>query len=154
MSQKLNKKEIKDFLKSHFIMEAATISKNRPHASVLLYHMENDFSFYIVTRKNTYKAKNLLKNPYISFTIWEHNKMMIQTDGNVLQVKETGKKLQNIIDKLAIAATKDNGFWPPLFRIGHDDYIIFHIKPTWMRAMNLQNSHITEVEPPFTNIKL
>lgn len=152
MHATLTKKGVQTFLQSQFIMNVATISDKRPHASVLLYYMNDTFEFFFVTHKETYKAKNLLENPYISLAIWKHGDMMVQADGTATDVTET-PEATDIMDKLADAATNDEHFWPPLFRIGGDAYIIFKITPTWMRALDLQTDTITAKQPPFLDIE-
>lgn len=151
---KISKKRVRDFLQRHFIMQIATVSpRNKPHASVMLYHMDRDFTFYMVTHRETYKSQNLLKKPYISLSVWEHGHMMVQADAKVSTVKDKKQALA-ITEKLADAATADEGFWPPLFRIGGDEYILFKIKPTWLRALDLTSTTITSKHTPFTEIKL
>ncbi len=153
MGATLSKKGVQSFLQSQFIMNVATISDNKPHESVLLYFMNDDFQFFFVTHKETYKAKNLLKNPAVSLAVWKHGEMMVQADGTAEDVTAT-EDAATIMDKLADAATNDEHFWPPLFRIGGDAYIIFKITPTWMRALDLQSNTITSEEPPFLAIDL
>lgn len=150
-SYHIKKTDAKKFLQSQFIMNLSTMSEDKPHASVMLYAMEDDFSFHIVTHTNTYKAKNLLAHPYASFSVWEHGNMMIQADATVSAVTNP-TTVGQIVEKLADAATNDEHFWPPLFRIGGDDYIVFKITPYWMRALDLQNNSIEAKETPFSQI--
>lgn len=153
MSNKYTRDDVLSFMKEHFIMEIATISDNRPHASVMLYVVDDDFNIYFATHESTYKAKNLVKNPAISVCIWEHGKMLIQADGEAHLVEDTAEQA-DISDKLAAATQRRDDFWPPLFRTGEGAYVVFKMKPTWMRALELENGHITETEPPFTEIEL
>jgi len=152
MAKKIKKEDVLKFLKKHFIMEIATISKNKPQASVVLYYIDDNFNIYFETHKETYKSKNLLKNPSISLTIWEHSKMLVQADGTTSVVKNK-KRQHEIMDKLAESASMDEGFWPPLFRTGGKKYILFKIKPNWIRELDLVEKNITSKETPFVEIK-
>lgn len=151
MIKKTTKKEVLNFLKSNFIMEVATVFKNKPHASVLLYYIDNDFNIYFATHGETYKSRALQENSNISLCVWEHGKMLIQADGNAYLVKDKKKK-NEIFDNLAEAASKGEDFWPPLFRIGGKSYAVFRIKLKWLRALDLIGKNITEKKSPFTEI--
>ncbi|MCF6276866.1 MAG: pyridoxamine 5'-phosphate oxidase family protein [Candidatus Magasanikbacteria bacterium] len=152
MNKKITEKDILKFLKKQFIMQIATISKNKPHASVILYYVDKDFNFYFTTHKNSYKSKNLLKNKKISFTIWKHDKILVQADGVVSIIKNTKEKYR-IYNKLIKSASIGKNFWPPLFHIKGKKYIVFKIKPQWMRILNLSEKTITSKTSPFTEIK-
>lgn len=145
------KESILQFLREHFIMEIATCLDNKPAASVMLYALNDDFSLYFATHKDSYKSQNLQKNPQISLCIWEHLKALVQMDGKV-EVVENEQEKSVAMDKLADAATKDKEFWPPLFRIKGDEYIIFKMSPQWGRLLDLSRSTITQEETPFVEI--
>lgn len=143
--------EVQNFLKEQFIMNVATISENKPHSSVLLYAMDDDMTFYFVTHSDTHKAKNLLKNPHISLSVWKHGDMLVQADGVVSTIDDQEQKL-GVIDRLADAASKGDDFWPPVLRLGGDDYVVFTIKPYWMRALDLSQNTMRAKESPYTEI--
>lgn len=147
------KKEAYEFLKDNFIMNLAFTNGDKPSATVLLFYVDEELNFYFATHRNNYKTQTILENPKVSLNVWEHKTMMIQADGIAEEVEGKEKQL-DIIDKLAESADKGEDFWPPLFRIGGDDYIIFKIKPTWMRKLDLVQDTITQVGSPFTEIKL
>ena len=58
-----------EFLKSQKILRLATIdSKNNPHIIPVWYEFRNN-KFYIGTNTRTRKAKNIKKNPKVSFCV-------------------------------------------------------------------------------------
>jgi nitroimidazol reductase NimA-like FMN-containing flavoprotein (pyridoxamine 5'-phosphate oxidase superfamily) len=58
-----------DFLKSQKILRLATIdSKNNPHIVPVWYEFRNK-KFYVGTNTRTKKAKNIKKNPKVSFCV-------------------------------------------------------------------------------------
>ena len=153
MSNKLNKTKVLDFIKSNTTTEIATVINNKPSVAVVVYVTDKKLNFYFVTHVGTRKAKNLLKNPYISLAIWEHYKMLIQADGKATVVKD--KKTKDwVMDGFADIATADPNFWAPIFKMSGSDYIIFKITPKWIRALDLSESTVNHKGSPFTEIKL
>jgi nitroimidazol reductase NimA-like FMN-containing flavoprotein (pyridoxamine 5'-phosphate oxidase superfamily) len=134
-------------------MSVAVSEDNKPSSTILLYYVDDDLNFYFATHRNSFKAQKLLKNPLISLSVWEHKNMMIQVDGEASEVVEEQNKLA-IIDKLAESALKGQDFWPPLLRIGGQDYIVFKIKPAWLRKLDLKRDTMTQEESPFSDITL
>lgn len=132
-------------------MSAAFAVDNKPSSTILLYYVDEHFNFYFATHEDTYKARGLRKNPYLSVSIWKHNEMLIQADGVVSVVNDTTQKLE-IVDKLAAAAVNAPDFWPPLLRFGTQDYVVFTMKPTWLRKLDLVRDTISQQESPFTEI--
>ncbi len=152
MSKEVTKDDVLAFLKSQFIMNIATVTKDgMPYSSTMLYAIDDDFTIYFVTHTDTKKVENLAYNPHISVAIWEHHKMKVQASGTVTVVENEEEKLATV-DKLAEAATKDGSFWPPLFRLGGKDYIVYKISLTSLEALDLVSDSITEVAPPITKI--
>ncbi len=152
MSVESQKSEILTFLRKNFIMSAAVSADDAPSSTILLYYVDDDLNFYFATHTDSYKTRKLQKNPKISLSIWQHKEMLIQVDGNAEEVKESSRKLE-IVDHLAESANKGEDFWPPLFRIAGEDYIVFKITPTWIRKLDLTRDTMTQEDSPFTEIK-
>jgi len=151
MDQANLKNEVLDFLRSHFIMSIAVAEDNKPTASILLYYIDDDFNFYFTTHIESHKTEKLRKNPLISICVWEHKKMLIQADGEVSEITDPELKLK-IIDELGAATLKGDDFWPPLLRIKGEGYVIFKVKPTWLRKLDLQKDTMTQLDSPFSEI--
>jgi general stress protein 26 len=147
------KQELLTFLRSTFIMSIAVSENDKPTSSILLYYVDDELNFYFATHTDSYKTKKLLHNPVLSLSVWKPNEMLIQADGTTEVVTEPTEKL-HIVDMLAESAGKGEDFWPPLFRIGGEDYIVFKIKPTWIRKLDLVQNTMTQIDSPFTEITL
>jgi len=145
------KNGVLDFLRKISIMSAAVVGENGPISTVLLFSVDDDFTFYFATRKNTYKSRALLKNSKISFSVWEHNMMMIQADGVVEQVVEVSE-IEKILDSLSKSTAEIENFWHPVLRITEDDYIVFKLTPNWMQKLDLNNTTIHTDNNMFTQI--
>lgn len=151
MSKKrVSKTNVRDFLKSQFVMSIATFSDAKPQSSIVLYAIDYDFTMYFVTHRDSHKARALLKNNNISLSIWEHKQMLVQADGKVTELVDQ-KNISKVMDKIAVQASKDGSFWPPVLRFGDKEYIVFKITLQWMRALDLSNDSIVADESPFTD---
>ncbi|MBI2414518.1 pyridoxamine 5'-phosphate oxidase family protein [candidate division WWE3 bacterium] len=138
-------------LKSFPIMNIATINKSNPLSSVVLFYVDNDLNFYFVTRENSYKAKSLLEDNKISFSVWNQNQMIVQADGVAsVFVDKENKIINEIVESLKLLGE----FWPPLLSFSESDYILFKIKPNWLRALNIKDQKIATEKPSFTFIDL
>lgn len=147
------KQEVLEFLKRNFVMNIAVSIDNKPSSSVLLYYVDDNFNFFFTTHADSFKAKILKSNPKISMSIWEHNQMLVQADGEVTEITEEEQKLK-VIDKLAESASMKKDFWPPLLRIRGENYVVFKIIPNWLRKLDLTNNSISSINSPLTNITL
>lgn len=147
------KTEVLGFLRENFIMSAAVSQNDKPSSTILLYYVDDDLNFYFATHTDSYKTRKLLQNPAISISVWKHNEMLLQGDGIATEVTDVQQKL-SIVDKLAESASKGPDFWPPLFRIGGEAYIVFKIKLTWLRKLDLKQDTMTQVDSPFEEIIL
>lgn len=150
---KITKEEVRDFLNSQYLMQIATVNGDQPGVSVMLYTIDDDLNFYFGTHKGSFKIKNLAENPKVSLVVWKFGEIQIQANGEAEPVEDPDEQ-EKILNQLADSATKDEEFWPPLFRIKGDDYIIMKIKPNWMRVLDLTNNTVRQEDDPFTDIKL
>jgi len=147
------KTDATSFLRENFVMNLATCSDDKPAVAPIVYVIDDDLNFYFVTYRDTLKSHNLIKNPHCSFGVWEFLKMSIQGSGIASIVEDETKKAW-VVEAFADAATKDPNFWAPIFRIKRGDYVVFKIKPTWMRVLDLTHNTVRQEETPFTEIKL
>lgn len=135
-------------------MSMAACEENKPIATVLLFAIDEDLTFYFATREMSHKAVAVQKNPQVSLTVWAAQKMLIQADGIVSKINQP-QEIDLAMKKIVEASSQIENFWPPLLSYNtHDPYAIFSIKPTWVRALNLSSNVIKSAEPPFTQIAL
>lgn len=141
-----------DFLSKNQVMSIAISSEDKPTASVVIYHVDEDLNLYFVTDENSYKAKILLKNPKISLAVWKFSQLLIQADGITELISETLYK-HKIIDEIAQAAVKIKKFWPPILAISDVKYSVFKIKPSWMRLMDINLTNLQKIKNPYKEIR-
>ena len=146
------KSDILEFLRKNPIMNISVVSGTKPLASVVLFAVEDDFTFYFASHTSSFKTKALLKDPQISFSVWKHLNMLVQVDGIAHKAGEVD--VNSILEKLAKSSISIEDFWPPLLRTGSDHYTVFVIKPTWLRILDLKSVKINEEKSPFQEISL
>jgi general stress protein 26 len=140
------------FVQQQPFLTLATCSRaGEPHSSVLLYDIDDDFTIYTVTHQETYKVNQLLDNPVVAGSIYEIGNAYVQFHGVVKLVKSNAQILK-IYTRLAAKATEVKKFWPPIFKFPGQDYLVFSIKPTWLRYMPIKSKVITEKRPPMPDI--
>lgn len=150
--QKYTKIEILNFLRKQNVMNISFTDGKRPMASVVLFAVDGDFTFYFAAHTNSYKAQALMKNNMISFTVWEHLQMLFQADGVVHKANDMD--VRDILVKLARSSVNVENFWPPILRTDPDTYTVFVVEPVWMRVLDLTSLKIGESITPFQEVEI
>ncbi len=150
-TQHRTKKDVVNFLKSNFVGVLSTANDNKPTCSPVVYVIDDDLNFYFVTNTETYKARNIEKNPKVSIAVWQFLEMSVQMDGIATKVTDDETK-EWVIEAFGDAATKDPNFWAPIFRIKRSDYVLFKIQPTWLQVLDLTHDSVRSQETPYTRI--
>jgi nitroimidazol reductase NimA-like FMN-containing flavoprotein (pyridoxamine 5'-phosphate oxidase superfamily) len=153
VAKKYTKKEILKFLRDVSIMSAAVNAGNYPVSTILLFSVDDDFTFYFAARGDSFKAKALKVDPRISIAVWEHDRMLVQACGDVEQVTQP-KELDLALDKLASSVANVSDFWPPILRISGGDYYVYKVTMKWVRALDLKSKVIKEEDSSFTEYNL
>ncbi len=134
-------------------MSIAVCDQSKPLSSIVLFAVDDDFTIYFASLRDSFKARTLQKNNKISLCVWQTKQMLVQADGEVSLLqkkKEAGEALEKIVQ----SATSLEDFWPPILQIKGHDYQVFKVHLTWMRALDLTSAHISETESMFTDFFL
>lgn len=135
-------------------MSLAACNENLPLATVLSFAVDDDLTFYFVTRENSHKSLAIQKNSRVSFSVWQYQQMLVQVDGEATRIFDQDEAA-NAMEKIAQAVESIKNFWPPIISYGTDQqYAVFKIKPLWVRALSLSEHVIKSHEPAFTQIVL
>lgn len=140
------------FLQKMSVMSVA-INGPEPVSSVLLFAIDDDFTLYFATLKESYKAQALEKNPAISLSVWEHDTMFVQASGVVERITDEAEALE-AVDKIANAAIGLTNFWPPVLQIKGHDYVVYKVTLKWLRTRSLMDKTIVEKESKFEEVTL
>lgn len=146
-----DKDEVLSFLKKMSIMSIALNGERGPISSPMLFVVDEDFCIYFATRKGSHKAEALLKDTRIGISVWKHEEMSIQYDGEAAPVTDM-IVLEKKLDELAEAAAREGDFWPPVLRITETDYIMYKVTPRWVRKLDLKNAAIHANNKMFVQI--
>jgi hypothetical protein len=55
---------------------------------------------------------------------------------------------------LAVASDRIDDFWPPILRIEAGEYLLYRIKPSWVRVLDMESRNVNEEEMPLFEIEL
>lgn len=151
----ISKEDALEFLKSHHVMTLATVSEDgTPHATALLYVIDDDFSMYFVSHAESHKVKNVMQNNLVSLAVWEHKKMSVQVNGEA-RLMEDQKTIDEVLTRIAEAgAGEEDHFYPPIFKIRGQEYSLFKIHPMRVRCLDLRSDQINVPETPFIDIQI
>ena len=150
MVNAIQKKQLKIFLEGVSVMSIAVCLDNKPMSSVVLFTVDNDLSFYFLTKRNTYKAKALRSNPQISISIWVQNNKLIQASGEVMEISGDAefdkyyKKLSSISDRM------QNAYWP-FTAVKGEESVVYKVFTKWLRVMDLSSDG---KDNPFYTVEL
>ncbi len=133
-------------------MTIAVAKDNLPSSSVVAFHVEDDFTCYFVTQRKSFKANILAVNDKLSFSVWKLDEMLVQADARAHLVPQ-GEDVP-YFEKIAKSVSVLESFWPPLAQISDDEYVVFAVKPYWMRVLDLKIKTIKVQNLPFTEVKL
>lgn len=143
-------KDITSYLKTHTTAVLATSnSDNIPHASTIYYFLDKEYNFIFLTKTDTTKAKNLIDNPHAALCIYdESDQSTIQIQGSTTYTQDV-----NIIEEvfgmvISVAVNKSNGHNPPITKIDAGTYIVFTLRPKYIRM----GEYVKEEYPPTTEI--
>lgn len=141
-------------MRSLSIGSFAFVQDTKPLNSVLLFHIDDDCALYFATHENTYKAQALVTNPQVSFSVWEHKKMLVQGAGEAHPVENISQR-DTILERIVGAVDNIDSFWPPVLRIKNNTpYVVYKVSPSWLRTLDLSEDTITSADDPYTEIDL
>lgn len=152
MDQSHIKEQVLAFFKSYPIMNIAVAKENLPSSSVVAFHVEDDLTCYFVTQKKSFKANILTVNDKMSFSVWKLDEMLVQADARAHLIPH--EEATSFIEKIAKSISVLENFWPPLAQISDDEYVVFAVKPYWMRVLDLKVKTIKVQNLPFIEVKL
>ena len=154
MSQSFSKSDVITSMRRESIMSIALNSPRGPISSMVLFAIDEDFTIYFATHEDTFKSKAILEDNRISFSVWEKNVMLVQAKGVATPIEDIYHK-DISLEKIVHAVDNIDSFWPPVLRIRNDsEYVVYKIKPDWVRALDLTSKTITALVDPFVEIEV
>ena len=143
------------FLKSNIAGVLATSSREgKPHASVVYYTCDDDFSIYFATLISSRKYTAIKAHPNAAFVVGTLNiPQTLQIEGMVTELhandEALGKKLPDLLQRL----TSNSKYFAPITKMDPSDIVVMWLQPKWIRWADYAtsesgNEHVsTEISP-------
>jgi len=126
---------IRDFLASHRSGVLATADETKqPHAAVVYFWLEDDFSLLFATKSETQKYKNIQENNQVAFAVYsEEDQTTVQITGRA-DVIEDAEKRQKITNAMFISSAKSSKTEvPPADKLFAGEYVALRLLPSSIR---------------------
>jgi len=122
------------FLKSHTAGVLATVGQGgKPHASVVYYTSDDQFSIYFITLASSRKYQALQANPWTAFVVGTLDvPQTLQIEGPVVELRQDedkGKQLPQLLERLTSNAT----YFAPITKMDPADIVVMWMEAKWIR---------------------
>jgi general stress protein 26 len=123
--------KVHSFLRQHHMGILSTVStEGKPWGSAIYFVADEQFTFYFVTRAETYKFQNLEANPYVALTIADpDSQTTVQLAGKISPLP-----YEDYLDVVFRRMTKirpahDHQWMPPIDKLRAGNYMPLVITP-------------------------
>lgn len=119
---------IREFLASRKSGVLATADgAGNPHAAVVYYVLEDDFTMLFATSRETQKQKNMEENGQVAFVVYDEQKLTtVQITGNTTTVEDSDAVLRTINNMFASTSEE----LPPAAQLLSGGYVAHRLVPT------------------------
>lgn len=146
---KISKDQVVDFLEKHYIAFIATVSEDeKPHGATIYYAVDNQLTFYFLTKSETFKYKNLQKNPNLTFVVTDEKTLKtIQANGIAEEIKNKSELSRAMFLIAELHHNYSLRWSAPIYKIKKGNYRFIKFTPQWIRLLNFSGwSNIVEYE--------
>lgn len=122
---------VNDFLQTHHSGTLATAdSAANPHAAVVYFTFNDDFTFSLITKTETQKYKNITENNNVALSVYdEKEQASVQVVGHV-NVIDDKDEMQKVLNKsFKYSAEVSHRELPPLEKLFAGEYVALRILP-------------------------
>lgn len=126
---------VRNFLSSRYSGVLATSDKaDQPHAAVVYFSLEDDYSLIFGTKSETQKFRNIEENKQVAFVVYdEESQTTVQISGYVEIISDTVTR-QNAINKMFSSSAERSGREiPPADKLLAGEYVALRIVPMVMK---------------------
>lgn len=127
--------QIYSFLKSHPVGVLSTVDPNgNPHAVVIYFSIEDDFSITFTTKKDTKKNDNIRFNDHVMLLAYEaSSQTTVQITGVAEAITNTTAAEKAYEGTLKAARQTSETGVPPITKLYAGDFIAYRVKPVQIR---------------------
>lgn len=130
--EKIIDPEAYNFLKNNEIAVLSTISRGGSvHGSVVYYLINNQDKIFILTQSESHKAQNLLANPHISLTVYEHNTLKSAQIQGTAQIINDQKLINDLFaNAVKVRNFRQSKYISPVTKLNMGKFVAIMITPT------------------------
>lgn len=124
-----------DFLDETRVGVLTSVDPNgEPHGSVIYFAVEPDFVIHFLTRRQTKKADNLIRNSHVMLVIFEPKSQTVAQVTGKAELVEDGYEVNQIAAAVFMTSLKTStGGIPPIAKLDAGEYVGFKIQPIQIR---------------------
>lgn len=136
------KEIIVDFLNKHRkAVFASATADGQPHASLMLYAIDDNLNFYFGTKKSFGKYERLKENPKMSLCVIEESLdpfCVVEVEGRAVEIPENEN-----VGALHFFESKN----PSAYYVkGAEDFVMFRITPSRMKWIDARSGELKSEE--------
>jgi general stress protein 26 len=142
MPQTAVRTQVVEFLNSHRKAVFAVVdAEGRPHTSLMLYSVDDEFNVYFGTRKAFRKYDQVMANNHVSLSVIEEVLDPLQA----VDIRGVAEPLSPEEQATWFAHFKAKN--PSKYYVeGADDYVMFRVRPTMIRWLDAVTGELTITE--------
>ena len=124
-------RRILDFLQAHPTGVLATTDFfNKPHAAVIYHHVSSSYEITFVTKSDTKKYENMLKNNNVMLVAYDSfTQTTAQITGTVQEIKDAKQVQKALAHMLKVAEQTSQEGDPPVSKLYAGRYTAFRLHP-------------------------
>mgnify|MGYP001612559777 CR=1 FL=1 len=122
---------IRNFLNGRYSGVLATADgAGNPHAAVVYFSFEDDFSLTFGTKSETQKYKNIEENKQVAFVVYDEvEQTIIQITGHAEVIEDQNKRQKVLNNMFRSSAERSLTATPPAEKLWAGDYVAVRIIP-------------------------
>ena len=122
---------IKEFLQAHRSGTLATAdSAANPHAAIVYFSLDDDFTLTFSTKTETQKYKNIEQNKQVAFAVYDEKaQTTVQITGHVEVIDNDEKKKDVVRNMFTSSADISQRELPPAEKLFAGDYVSLRLIP-------------------------
>ncbi len=123
----------------------STIGDDAPQVAFVYFAVDKDLNIYFLTKADTGKYKNIMKNPMVAFAVASENPAgTVQLKGKAEVVTDADLQ-RDLFPKIIEHAKSRTGF-PPIEQYSKTgEAMFFKVTPTWARFFDFEVEDKTQI---------
>lgn len=129
------------FLMAHEVAVLSTIDEaGKPHGSTVYFAVDKNNFIYIVTKTETKKAKNILKNSNVALTMYDTSSMQTLQISGTAVVEEDAHITKHVYDTILRPRFEGQHVeMPPIMYLPAGQYEVITVTPTYFKFSDYKN---------------